>query len=202
MKNLDQNNFKIEALNQYQYLFPDQKLLAKFNKVNNVFAKAAISAFLIFMGGAIVIGVLTIVLKDEIKYLFFNISFYLLAILYSAVLLLFHWPKRKLLKLQYQLLLKSEMDFQNEILLHKNYSRYQLKWSCFYAIILFIASFLSFSLFISDLIRDKNTSLAPVFVLMLFLVLLIPVMVANYYCFKNFRKRQRKIEEKIDSSNN
>jgi hypothetical protein len=194
----DNISFLEDSIEMYKNLFPNKQLYTEivcFNmQVNSKVFRANIKWMLLI----IVIVVIAMVSLGNEKYLFINLMFYMVLIFMSLNTYVLFRQRSKIFKKQYLELLNNRNQFSIEISLHNNYKKYRLKWNFIYAIIILFSSFMSLSLFISDIIEKGNTSLGPIVVLLIsLLILLIPTITINMFSFKKFRKKQRLLESKI-----
>ncbi len=189
------NSFIDKTLNMYKHLFPNEKLHVEISNYNASSARMNIS---VILKGMLLIILLTIViflvLPKSASYIVLTSVFYLVMLLLVINLIKINRPKKVIFNNQINLLMAHMEKNRDCLFLHQNYQKYYRKWNFIYGCIIIITITLSVLLFISDIISTGNTTLAPIFILLVFmLILFIPTIITNFFSFKKFVNKQHKI---------
>ncbi len=201
---MEETTNKIEdILKMYKYLFPNEELHQNLVNFNNSVAKKIIASFIVWPLLSSFLVLLAVFYFEGKGYITSTIIMYVTFIIMGLNVFIVLKPRIDIFKKQYQELILDKELYKYEIILHKNYKKYNLIWNIIYLIVLALAIYVSVSLFVNDLIASGDTSLGPIFAfLIVSLVLFLPVLVLNFIFFKRFRNKQRTTEEKIKKAAN
>ncbi|HHT55242.1 MAG TPA: hypothetical protein GX012_01630 [Acholeplasma sp.] len=192
-----------ESLTMHKNLFPNEKLFNEVIRFNEKFARKWIKLILLFSLYFSSILFISLELDESVRYIF-GTSLMYLGLVFLVLSILYIYKERRLVfKKQINEIKANEEMYKYQIILHEDYRKYNKKWNIIYSIVLIITFYFSLSLFISDLIKTKNTSYGPIFILFVGLILfVIPTYLLNMSSYKKLRIKLRKIEQLIKQDNN
>src|SRR5690554_4158064 len=192
-----------ESLTMHKNLFPNEKLFNEVIRSNEKFVRKWIKLILLFSLYFSAILFISLELDESVRYIFGTTLIYLDFVLLILSILYIYKDRRLIFRKQINEIKADEVKYKYQIILHENYRKYNKKWNIIYSIVLIITFYFSLSLFISDLIKTKNTSYGPIFILFVGLILfVIPTYLLNMSSYKKLRIKLRKIEQLIKQDNN
>jgi len=192
-----------DSLVFHKNLFPNEALFNEVMNFNEKFVSKWIRLVLIFSIYLAVVFFISLELDEGIRYIFGTTLIYLDFVLLILSILYIYKDRRLIFRKQINEIKADEVKYKYQIILHENYRKYNKKWNIIYSIVLIITFYFSLSLFISDLIKTKNTSYGPIFILFVGLILfVIPTYLLNMSSYKKLRIKLRKIEQLIKQDNN
>src|SRR5690554_3386397 len=186
-----------ESLTMHKNLFPNEKLFNEVIRSNEKFVRKWIKLILLFSLYFSAILFISLELDESVRYIFGTTLIYLDFVLLILSILYIYKDRRLIFRKQINEIKADEVKYKYQIILHENYRKYNKKWNIIYSIVLIITFYFSLSLFISDLIKTKNTSYGPIFILFV-----IPTYLLNMSSYKKLRIKLRKIEQLIKQDNN
>src|SRR5690554_2755242 len=174
-----------ESLTMHKNLFPNEKLFNEVIRFNEKFARKWIKLILLFSLYFSSILFISLELDESVRYIF-GTSLMYLGLVFLVLSILYIYKERRLFfKKQINEIKANEEMYKYQIILHEDYRKYNKKRNIIYSIGLIISSYFSLSLFITDLIKTKNTSYGPIFILFVFIIILIiPIYLLNKSAYK------------------
>lgn len=192
------NDFINKTINMYKHLFPNAKL---HDEITNINAQSFRISLKVILRGITTMFLLTVILllflPESIRYIILTVLCYLVLSLLTINLLVINKTKKAIFKIQINELNLANNNNSKSLLLHKKYKKYHLKWNVIYIIIITIAVYMSLSLFINDIISTGNTTIAPILVLFLvMLIFVIPTIIINIFSWIKLINKQNEIIDK------
>lgn len=189
---MENNNNIINNLKEiHNYLFPDEKLNLEIQRLNSKIASKTGKTILLWLIILFVAVLLIIVFLEEYQYVTATLVMYMVMLFMALNIMVINGSKKKVFKEQLSVLKIAETKYKKELIMHKNFKKYHLKWNVIYGLIIVLAMFFSVNLFITDLITTGNTTLGPIFASLVFvIVFFIPAAIVNFFDIKRYIKKQ------------
>lgn len=191
-----------ESLDMHKNLFPNSSFFNEIINANNSFASKWIRLVLVFSIYLSAVFFISLEMDESKRYIFGTSLMYLGFVFLILSIFYVDKEKRIIFKKQINEIKTDKEKYKYQIILHEIFQKYNKKWNIIYLIVLIVVSYFSVSLFISDLIKTKNTSYGPILVLFVGLIIfIIPIFLLNRSSYKKLRIKQREIEQLIDEFN-